>query len=466
MQPRSMKDHLEKQIFRQAGLGFALIFVISLTVTFFLAKYKMSTDLEKSADALVSAFRSRILDGNVKAAQKQMARVLSLRDSESVNILNPDLTKYYLSPGEEAAQFQPCSDVGITCFEGFLGNAKVFLPIYFDIDGGKLFGYLYLNRKIQFDFLYVCIVFLIFSIGYIALLMGVANISRQSLTELSEDLLSWSTRLKENPKQVGQLSNAPFSELAPLREAIKGLNAQIETFELRAGEKAKLLTLRGIAHDILGPISQVKLFLATLEKKSLSEDSSGLIAEIKNSVAKVSAIASQVKSLNSSAEDAEPLNLTNAVLSETAKLAQLPRLTSKNIKVRPNISTADTVFSRITDTEVSRILQNLMQNSADASEIGASIEVNLSLKQGFAVLRVKDSGGGIPESIQEKIFEPDYTSKSSTGTGLGLFIVRHIVEQRDGTIEVKSEVGLGTTVSIRLPIVEIKPEFTEQSYAI
>jgi two-component system NtrC family sensor kinase len=64
---------------------------------------------------------------------------------------------------------------------------------------------------------------------------------------------------------------------------------------------------------------------------------------------------------------------------------------------------------------------------------------------------IADNGAGIPAEHLEKIFEPFFTTKAR-GTGLGLAITRQIVEQHHGKIEIESEVGKGTTVTVKLPV--------------
>jgi signal transduction histidine kinase len=64
---------------------------------------------------------------------------------------------------------------------------------------------------------------------------------------------------------------------------------------------------------------------------------------------------------------------------------------------------------------------------------------------------VADSGEGIPKHLHKKIFEPDFTTKPATGTGLGLFVVKHICEQREGFIELESGPTRGTKISIHVP---------------
>lgn len=425
---------------------------ISLTVTFFLSRYKMSVDLQKSAIAAAEAFRSRILEGDIKAVENQIHDVLGLRNGEETFILNPEFQRIYRSPHRDSRSFSPCRPLGETCFSGYVGPGKIFLPIYFDEQKKNIFGFLYISKSLQFDWLYVALVFSIFAIGYVALLLGLANVTKGSLGKLAEDLENWAARLKENPKDKTPLSKAPFAELTPLKEAIEGLNSQIEQFESRAGHRAKTLLLRGIAHDILSPVAQVQYYLATLEKKfSDNTTSEDILVEMKTSLRKVATIATQVKCLNENAEPVPPINLSEVVQSEVDLLQKNEDLRTKAITLDFIENRAIPVFSSITKTEVARILQNLIQNAVDASTNGSKVNVSLSSRDGWSTLSVSDSGEGIPKNLHNKIFEPDFTSKPSTGTGLGLFVVKHICEQREGFIELESEPNKGTRISINIP---------------
>ena len=68
-------------------------------------------------------------------------------------------------------------------------------------------------------------------------------------------------------------------------------------------------------------------------------------------------------------------------------------------------------------------------------------------------MRIEDTGAGIPPEQMRRVFDPFYTTKRD-GTGLGLAICHGIVEQHEGEIQMDSEVGAGTTVSVRLPWIE------------
>lgn len=99
------------------------------------------------------------------------------------------------------------------------------------------------------------------------------------------------------------------------------------------------------------------------------------------------------------------------------------------------------------------LIYNLCDNAICYNNIGGSVSVNVGIEAGQTILRVRDTGIGIPKESQERIFERFYRvdksrSKSTGGTGLGLAIVKHIVAVHDAHISLVSEVGRGTEITI------------------
>ncbi len=98
------------------------------------------------------------------------------------------------------------------------------------------------------------------------------------------------------------------------------------------------------------------------------------------------------------------------------------------------------------------MLLNLLLNAIQVSESGSTIDVSLERKNSSkALLTIADSGEGIEDENLNRIFEPFFTTKPS-GTGLGLAVVKAIVESHNGEIQIQSRRGQGTRVSVSLPI--------------
>ncbi|MCB9203655.1 MAG: HAMP domain-containing histidine kinase [Flavobacteriales bacterium] len=99
-----------------------------------------------------------------------------------------------------------------------------------------------------------------------------------------------------------------------------------------------------------------------------------------------------------------------------------------------------------------RVFTNLIKNGVQATPDDVQPEITLGLirKGSNWIASVKDNGSGIPEELREKIFVPNFTTKSS-GMGLGLAMVKNIVETCNGKIWFESEIGKGTVFYISLP---------------
>lgn len=88
--------------------------------------------------------------------------------------------------------------------------------------------------------------------------------------------------------------------------------------------------------------------------------------------------------------------------------------------------------------ELKRVFINLMKNSVQANS--TQIKVKLYKDANYCFINIEDDGSGIPEDLLDKIFDPNFSTKTE-GTGLGLPIVKRILNDINGTIEIKSEVG-------------------------
>jgi signal transduction histidine kinase len=106
--------------------------------------------------------------------------------------------------------------------------------------------------------------------------------------------------------------------------------------------------------------------------------------------------------------------------------------------------------------QLNQVWMNLLANAAQAVSGNGEVCITTSLENKWAVIAIRDSGCGISQESQARIFDPFYTTKPvGEGTGLGLSISYGIIERHGGTIEVESAPGIGTTFTIRIPIAPI-----------
>jgi signal transduction histidine kinase len=103
---------------------------------------------------------------------------------------------------------------------------------------------------------------------------------------------------------------------------------------------------------------------------------------------------------------------------------------------------------------LTQVWTNLIHNALQAMDYSGTLTVALKKYGEYQVVVIRDSGQGIPEDILGKIFTPFFTTKKAgEGSGLGLDIVKKIVDKHNGKVEVASAVGEGTTFSVFIPAV-------------
>ena len=107
--------------------------------------------------------------------------------------------------------------------------------------------------------------------------------------------------------------------------------------------------------------------------------------------------------------------------------------------------------------QMSQVMINLVMNAVHAMPDGGTLCVGLASEPQMVRLTVADTGHGIPREMIKKIFDPFFTTKEfGKGTGLGLTVVKGIIEEHQGSIAVDSREGMGTTFTILLPMADSK----------
>jgi signal transduction histidine kinase len=147
----------------------------------------------------------------------------------------------------------------------------------------------------------------------------------------------------------------------------------------------------------------------------------------------------------------EPLDLKEIVLQSIA-LAR-PRAAQRGAPKAVLFETdlVDNVIAAGIGAELREVLTNLIFNALDAIPSAGVVTVRTRRKDGEAILEVIDTGAGMAPEVRERCLEPFFTTKGDVGTGLGLAMVFGIIKRHQGTLEIESELGRGTTVRIRLP---------------
>ena len=119
------------------------------------------------------------------------------------------------------------------------------------------------------------------------------------------------------------------------------------------------------------------------------------------------------------------------------------------VTIKKDLTLGDMQVS-LDEDEIRQVLVNLMENACQAMTSGGTLGIGTKAYADRIEIMIADTGCGIPQEHVDKIFAPFFTTKSR-GTGLGLAVVKKIIERHQGTTEVKSKVGEGTEFHIQLP---------------
>ena len=212
----------------------------------------------------------------------------------------------------------------------------------------------------------------------------------------------------------------------------------------------------GIAHDFNNLVMVVLGYTDSLlhENQGDSELRQDLIS-IQSAGKKAAALSAKLLAFSRhQVVQVEIVNI-NQLIRDLSPLAE--RSIPDNIRVRLDLDENAADVS-VDPLQMEQVILNLMLNARDA--IGTDMgELTITTRGGIdgIVVQVSDTGGGIAENIRDQIFEPFYTTKAAdAGTGLGLSLAQGIIAQFGGSITADSEVGVGTTFEIDLPLPQTK----------
>lgn len=208
----------------------------------------------------------------------------------------------------------------------------------------------------------------------------------------------------------------------------------------------------GVAHEIRNPLNTVAIAAQRL-KSEFSVESNQTEYEIF-----LKSIIDETKRLNNivnqflSLTKAQKLSLVSVNIREfLEELLTLVKLEAeeKRISLKTNFKTEATL--KIDREEMKKALLNIILNAIQATEPEGKITVTTPKSDGNFLIKISDTGKGIPKEDLSKVFQPYFTTKER-GTGLGLSIAHRIISDHKGKIEVESEIGKGTTFYVYLPL--------------
>ncbi len=240
---------------------------------------------------------------------------------------------------------------------------------------------------------------------------------------------------------------ADHHQLAATSHEILALNREMEALVM---ERTMSEMALGMAHGIRNPLHVIGGFSHRLLKKTDESDPTR---------AWLQAIAEEAKRIEQMVERFENLAKRKSSFFSQVDLNDIVRTTLEligpEIRVKKLRLVTDLhphpIMGRLNAHLLKVALAHLLRNAVEATNPHGVITVRTYLEKHFAVIVIKDTGRGMPPDVVDKVFVPFYTTKIG-GTGLGMVFVRQIVDEHRGIITLDSQVGVGTTVTIRLAL--------------
>lgn len=242
--------------------------------------------------------------------------------------------------------------------------------------------------------------------------------------------------------EVGELANA-FNSMAA---------------DLKSQENLRKQFTVDIVHELRTPLTSLQSYIEAFQDGVLPPNEENLSA-LSEEIDRLVSLSSDLKDLNIAEigklqPQLQPVNLLSIIEKVIRNLS--PLIQEKNIGLTTKLPQEPVMLSA-DERLLTRLFYNLIHNAYKYTEKEGSIRVTLLVQNKFAEISIEDTGIGIPEDDLPFIFERFYRAEKSRaretgGTGIGLALVKQILLLHNGTIDVKSAVGKGTTFTVILPL--------------
>lgn len=283
--------------------------------------------------------------------------------------------------------------------------------------------------------------------------------------------------ISERTKEINQLnkdlvhSNSELtklnSEISRQNIDLKSILSQLKSTQRQLIDSEKLASVgkltAGLAHELNNPVNWIggvlrplKLSLEEIKSMVPSEKQTDIFKEVDELFASIEQGTSKISDIIKTLSDITPKGSLEK--KEKIDLAELVysiiyTLESRYPEITFTVEIPDNVYLFATGVDIQQVFFNVIKNSADAVEnMEGKISVSVSIESDNLKCEVSDNGPGIPEKIQQEIYEPFFTTREfGNNLGLGLYIVKSIVSKYNGTIFLESDDKNGTTFSFNIP---------------
>lgn len=250
-----------------------------------------------------------------------------------------------------------------------------------------------------------------------------------------------------------------YNELKPFIKTIESQKIEIENYilQLKESEKYRRDFTANVSHELKTPLTSINGYAEMIATGQVDKENTIKFAkiihregkrllELIDSIINLSRIESEVEN-----RKLEPINISNIAYEVVSQL----EIKAKNNGITLNCS-IDNVSISGNKRMIKDLLFNIIDNAIKYNKPNGKVDISLKKDNNLCIIKVKDTGIGIPEEEQDKIFERFYMvdksrSKKLGGSGLGLSIVKHIVKYHNGKVSLSSKLNEGTEIVVEIP---------------
>ena len=294
--------------------------------------------------------------------------------------------------------------------------------------------------------------------AYLAMILAAIVFAYFISTYITKSLKTISDKMNETRLEKRNKKIQVDSTSEEIENLVNSYNSMIDELEASAvklatseREQAWREMAKQVAHEIKNPLTPMRLSVQSFQRKFDPED-----ANVDQKVEEFSnTLIQQIDTMSSIASAFSNFAKMPAQKSEELDVVNIVRLALDifNEHYISFESESEEIIAKFDRTQLIRVVTNLVKNSIQAmpnDKADPNIDVRVFAEEEFVKITVEDNGSGISEDTKSKIFEPKFTTKTS-GMGLGLAMVKNIVETFGGSITFTSEEGKGTTFTVAFP---------------
>lgn len=205
----------------------------------------------------------------------------------------------------------------------------------------------------------------------------------------------------------------------------------------------------GMAHDIRNPLNSISLYTQLMRQNTTDADQVGYLGKIIREIERVDAIIRKLLDVSRRSRKVTADVRLDRVI-DTALAVFAPQIETAKIRLERCYALAPPPV-KADPAELEQLFTSLFLNALDEMPGGGRLGIGISVEGGMVVVRVEDSGSGIPEHVLPNIFEPFFTTKPR-GTGMGLPAVKRIARIYGGSVRVESSTRQGTVLRLEFPV--------------